>query len=248
MLKWICFSKSILFLSSMGSRLIVYGDIHGCLKELTLLRKSLNIQKSDIEVTVGDFLTKGKNSIGVLRYIQQNNILSVLGNHEDKLHRFMMHQDNNNEKNPIILNDDEKKVVKGFSSDDIFFISKLPLFLRYGSITVLHAGLLNHQKLDSLSKKDEKRLLRLRYLDNKGKFLTIDQEDENSIFWADAYDGNEGFIVYGHQFFEEAYRSPNALGIDTGCAYGNKLTAAIFIDLDISNYTLCSMPATIRAV
>ena len=63
------------------NKLIVYGDIHGCFNELEELRNSLNIQSNDAEVCVGDILTKGKDSIKTLRYIQKNNILSVLGNH-----------------------------------------------------------------------------------------------------------------------------------------------------------------------
>ena len=43
------------------SRLIVYGDIHGCFDELIQLRNSLNIQNGDIETCVGDVITKGND-------------------------------------------------------------------------------------------------------------------------------------------------------------------------------------------
>ena len=86
--------------------------------------------------------------------------------------------------------------------------------------------------LDNLSKKDKQKILRLRYLDENYEYLTYGKEDEKSTFWADIYDGNQGFVVYGHQWFEEVYKNKFALGIDTGCVYGNKLTAIIF---DLTN-------------
>ena len=69
-------------------RIIVYGDIHGCLDELKQLRASINPKKSDIEISVGDFLNKGPDSIKTLRYLKKKNILSVRGNNESKIIRL----------------------------------------------------------------------------------------------------------------------------------------------------------------
>lgn len=74
------------------NKLIIYGDIHGCYDEFISLRKKINPQKDDIEVCVGDIITRGKDSIKTLRYIQKHNIKSVLGNHEDKIIRYLEHQ------------------------------------------------------------------------------------------------------------------------------------------------------------
>jgi len=222
------------------SRLIVYGDIHGCFDELKKLRNSLNLQSGDVEVCVGDIITKGKDSIKTLRYFQQNNIQSVLGNHENKLLRYIEHSQNS-ENNPVILDEDESAIIDDLNSDDIEFLKKLPLYIQFGSITVLHGGLLNNQRLSDLTKKDKGKLLRLRYIDQKGKFIPYGKEDENSQFWADLYDGNQGFVVYGHQAFEKVNISPNAMGIDTGCVYGNKLSAVEFTDFSKTNYQIHSV-------
>jgi len=69
----------------MKNRVIVYGDIHGCLDELKALRKKLAIQKGDKEYTVGDFLNKGPYSRKTLKYLQKNSILSTMGNNEEKI-------------------------------------------------------------------------------------------------------------------------------------------------------------------
>jgi len=52
------------------NKLIIYGDIHGCIHEFQKLREQINPQKNDIEVCVGDIITKGFHSIETLRYIQ----------------------------------------------------------------------------------------------------------------------------------------------------------------------------------
>ena len=224
------------------NRLIIYGDIHGCYEEFVQLRSSLDTQISDVEVCVGDILTKGKDSIKTLRYIQKNNILSVLGNHEDKLLRFIVHNQNS-ENNPITLDEAEKAIIDNLYDDEIQFLKNLPLFIQFESITVLHGGLLNNQSLNDIKKKDKGKLLRLRYIDQKGKFIEYGKEDKNSQFWADLYDGSEGFVVYGHQTFKEVNVSSNAIGIDTGCVYGNKLTAIAFNSLNPKDYSIYSIPS-----
>ncbi len=219
------------------NKLIIYGDIHGCYDELFSLRNKINPQEDDIEVCVGDIITKGKHSIKTLDFIIANNIKSVLGNHEDKIIRYLNHQ-KSNKKNPIQLDNDEQSIVDNLSQKHIEFLQNMPLFLRFGEITVVHGGLQNYMNLDDLSKKDYQKILRMRYLDQNGNYLTLGQEDDNSVFWADIYDGNQGFIIYGHQWSQEIRKSKFALGIDTGCVYGNKLTALVFENVDIWDYNI----------
>ena len=209
------------------NKLIIYGDIHGCYDEFLSLRNQINPQKNDIEVCVGDIITKGKNSIKTLDFIIKNNIKSVLGNHEDKIIRYLNHQ-KSNKKNLIELDKDEQSIVDNLSEKHIDFLQNLPLYLQFEHITVLHGGIQNSMDLKNLSKRDKQKILRMRYLDENGEYLTYGQEDENSTFWADIYDGSQGFIIYGHQWFNEPKKSNFALGIDTGCVYGNKLTAVSF--------------------
>lgn len=209
------------------NKLIIYGDIHGCYDEFISIRNQINPQKNDIEVCVGDIITKGKHSIKTLDFVIKNNIKSVLGNHEDKIIRYLKHQ-KSNKKNHIELNRDEQNIVNSLSEKHIDFLQNLPLFLQFKDIIVLHGGIQNSIDLKNLSKRDKQKILHMRYLDENGEYLTYGQEDENSIFWADIYNGNQGFIIYGHQLFNEPKKNNFALGIDTGCVYGNKLTAVLF--------------------
>lgn len=217
------------------NELIIYGDIHGCYDEFISLRNQINPQSNDIEICVGDIVTKGKNSIKTLDYIIENGIKSVLGNHEDKIIRYLNHQKLNQENNPIKLDSDEQNIVNSLTQGHIDFLQKMPLYLKFGDVTIVHAGLENSMNLESLSKRNRQKILRIRYLDESLVYLTLGKENDKSIFWADVYDGNQGFVVYGHQPFDEVKKSEYALGIDTGCVYGNKLSAVVF---DMNNTNL----------
>ncbi len=221
----------------MNNKLIIYGDIHGCYNEFISLRKKINPNKNDIEVCVGDVITKGKDSVKLLKYIQKYNIKSVLGNHEDKLLRYLEHE-KREKKNPILLDDDEKSIIEKLDDEDIKYLNEMPLFLEFKNITILHGGIQNHHNLNNLTKKEKSKILRMRYLDSEHNFIAYGKEDENSIFWADIYDGNQGFIVYGHQWFKEVKKNNHTLGIDTGCAYGNKLSAVVFEEMNKDNFTI----------
>ena len=226
----------------MSNNLIIYGDIHGCYNEFISLRKKINPNKNDIEICVGDIITKGKDSIQVLKHLQKHNIKSVLGNHEDKLVRYLEHQ-SFDKKNPISLDEDERNIIRNLDKKDIEFLKSLPLFLKYENITILHGGLQNHLNLNDITKKEKSKILRMRYIDTENNYIAYGKEDNTSIFWADLYDGNQGFIVYGHQWFKEAKINKNAIGIDTGCVYGNKLSAVVFKNSDVDNFKIQSVKA-----
>ena len=166
------------------NRLIVYGDIHGCYNEFISLRKKINPQPNDIEVCVGDILTKGKHSLQTLDFIMNHNIKSVLGNHEEKLLRYLKHQ-KSLKKNPVKLTLDEENIIASLTKEHIKFLESMPLFLKFGAVLVLHGGLQNRMNLDNLTKRDKEKILRLRYIDQDEHFIAYDQKQEDSIFWAD---------------------------------------------------------------
>ncbi len=213
------------------NKLIIYGDIHGSYDELITLRKKINPQKDDIEVCVGDIITRGKDSVKTLRYIQEHNIKSVLGNHEDKIIRYLQYE-KQAIKNPITLDEDEQNIVNSLDLKDIEFLMNLPLFMKFENITIVHGGLKNSYDLDNLTKNQKAKILRMRYLDKNQNFIAFGKEENDSIFWANLYDGNQGFVIYGHQWLQEAKINQFAIGIDTGCVYGNKLSAVIFKKID----------------
>lgn len=67
-------------------RLIVVGDVHGMLSELQdLLRKLEFDSKNDHLVAAGDMISKGPDSVGVIKLLMSLNASAVRGNHEDRV-------------------------------------------------------------------------------------------------------------------------------------------------------------------
>jgi hypothetical protein len=210
-------------------RLIVYGDIHGCLDELKSLRQQLAPKNGDIEVSLGDIINKGPYSKELIEYLSANNIRAIFGNHEDKFLRYRHFELSKTKKNPVVLSNSQQKIYDSLEDTHFDYLSSMSHFFRFGKVTLIHAGLTNVMNIDELSKKDMELIMHIRWLDKKFHFVSIEEtKSKGEYFWADVYDGSSGFIVYGHQPFREVKVNTNALGIDTGCAYGNKLTAAIF--------------------
>jgi diadenosine tetraphosphatase ApaH/serine/threonine PP2A family protein phosphatase len=75
--------------------------------------------------------------------------------------------------------------------------------------------------------KHQKNVLRVRYVSPEGRMVPLGEEnlDQGDKWWADLYDGRFGTVIYGHQPYDEVAFSKHAIGIDTGCVFGGKLTA-----------------------
>ena len=216
-------------------RVIIYGDIHGCLDELILLREKIDIKEDDIEISVGDFLSKGPYSIQTLRFLQKNGILCVRGNHEDRYIRYKIHfeeEKRSGKKNPMKVDEDFKKVFFSLKRSDFDFLNSLKFFIKIDRLTVVHGGVTNRIFLDRATKEDFAKVMRLRFVDENQDFVSLDEVDKKGCcYWSEIYDGHEGFIVYGHQPFLKPKIDRFSIGIDTGAVYGNYLSAVVF-DMD----------------
>lgn len=222
---------------------IIYGDLHGCIDEFIQLREKINPQKEDQEICVGDIITKGPASIQILRYLHKHNILSILGNHEEKILRYLKHE-KQSKSNPVKLDQDEKSIVKNLNISDVQYLESLPLFYHFKNLLIIHAGVQNSMNLNNLNKREQQKVIRLRYIDTNGHFVEYGKETNESIFWSDIYNGTQGFVVYGHQPFREPKINKYSLGIDTGCVYGNRLSAAVFdLNKDNVSYQVINVPA-----
>jgi len=197
--------------------IVVYGDIHGCLEEFDELRKVVPKAK---EICVGDLIDRGEYAHELVEYIRKNDIKSVMGNHEYKhVRKFWGRK--------VQLDDNQKEVYNDLTKEDLKFLEKLPLFMKYDNTTILHAGINN--KIDLEKSYNLTHILYMRDLDENGDFLALNH-NQNAKYWAEIYDGREGFVIHGHQPFSEVTRFNNSLAIDTGCVFGNKLSAVYIKD------------------
>ena len=128
----------------MKNRIIVYGDIHGCLDELKALRKKLAIQKGDKEYTVGDFLNKGPYSRKTLKYLQKNRILSTMGNNEEKIAKIYREYQQKGTTFLQTLKKPTQKTIQELKKEDVDFLESLPYFIKKRSCVIsLFSFLLN---------------------------------------------------------------------------------------------------------
>lgn len=73
----------------MSERLIAIGDIHGCQVALEALLDVIKPNKSDVVVTLGDYVDRGQDSRGVIDTLielrNRTQLIPLLGNHEEMM-------------------------------------------------------------------------------------------------------------------------------------------------------------------
>lgn len=217
----------------------IVGDVHGCLDELVELLGRLGYAvTTDAEgrpvdaehpdgrtvVFVGDLVDRGPSSVGVLRLAMgmtaSGNALAVPGNHEAKLIRA--------------LDGAKVKATHGLETTLAELEQETPEFRRAvrdwcyslvshlvlddGNLVVAHAGLKQayHGRASG----------RVRQFALYGD--TTGETDEFGLPvrypWADEYRGR-AMVVYGHTPTTRLEWINNTLCLDTGCAFGGRLSA-----------------------
>jgi diadenosine tetraphosphatase ApaH/serine/threonine PP2A family protein phosphatase len=233
----------------MNNRTIIFGDVHGCLVELTNLVKSLELRPSDKLVFCGDLVDKGPDSAGVVAFVRalakSFNVVLVKGNHEEKHERFRKHETKwleTGKTNPIKNAEVLREINNELNADDVAFLETAVLFheLPEHKALVVHAGVpptMRHLPdlgdLKGKRKKFANQMLRFRFADSDGHMVPLsDCDPSRHSFWADGYDGRFGHVFFGHEPFTgtEPKRFKHATGLDTGCVFGGSLTVAVFED------------------
>jgi predicted phosphodiesterase len=197
----------------MESRTVVVGDIHGCYDELVNLLDKVEFGEHDRLISVGDLMVKGEKSREVLElFMRDSRLTAVIGNHDLALRRRW-----NGEK--FKLKPAQKATHKELKADKeryVAYLNSLPFMIDLGTHLVVHAGLRPNVALHSQTTED---LTELRTLGEK-------RESREGTPWYDVYDG-EKIVLFGHWPAPEPRRGRKALGLDTGCVYGHRLTAYI---------------------
>lgn len=206
------------------TRTVVVGDIHGCYDELVSLLTSIDLGATDRVVAVGDLVTKGPKSKQVLDLFRTDNrFLSVLGNHDLALLRYWRGEVDS-------LKNSQAKTAAELGPDlPVYrdFLGSLPLMIDLGDHLVVHAGVRPGVPLEEQAADD---LTELRTLGE-------DRTSRKGVRWYEVYD-SEQTVLFGHWPNPKPIQTPHAIGLDTGCVYGHRLTAYI-----IESKQLVSVPA-----
>jgi hypothetical protein len=194
------------------------GDVHGCSQELSQLLAVLALGPEDEVLFAGDLFDRGPDPLGVLDLVEQYGSRSVMSNHED----YLLHA--------------LEKVGRGVPFEtrheyvirclrqvapqaDRFhaFLRALPLFRRGPGWLLVHAGIDPDRGAEA---SDRETLLNVR---------AWPKDQLQAPQWYESYTGSE-LVVFGHNARRQAVMHRHegtlvAVGLDTGCVYGGKLTA-----------------------
>lgn len=69
-------------------RLIAVGDVHGCVDELQALLRRCDFRPGDLVVFLGDLVSKGPDSLGVVQMARELGAIGVRGNHDFEVIRW----------------------------------------------------------------------------------------------------------------------------------------------------------------
>jgi diadenosine tetraphosphatase ApaH/serine/threonine PP2A family protein phosphatase len=205
-------------------RKIVIGDIHGCFDELTDLLELLELRADDRVVAVGDLIVKGEKNREVLDlFIDDERFSSVIGNHDRALRQCWRGE-------PIRLTKAQKKASAELAVDlerYANYLKSLPYMIDLDSHLVVHAGVrpgvpLKHQMASDLTEM---------------RTMGANPSRRKGVPWYDVYRGRKT-VLFGHWPAKEPRRASRAIGLDTGCVYGGRLTAFL-----LESNQLLSVPA-----
>lgn len=216
----------------------IIGDIHGCYKELCHLLNELGyVNRGETYfhplerklIFLGDLTDRGPASLKVINLVyhlvmEHEQAIYVPGNHCNKLYRYFLgnnvkiqHGLETTVQEYTSLNHrDQAHIKRKFMS--LYETAPLYLQLQHLNLIVAHAGI----KEEYIGREDSQVKTFVLYgditgeSDHKGRPIRRD--------WAQDYDGDR-LIVYGHTPVLEPRQVNNTINIDTGCVFGNTLTA-----------------------
>lgn len=222
----------------------IVGDIHGCAVELAELVERLGMGSEDRLVSVGDLFHRGPDPVGVMEILQELDAPFVLGNHELAVLRRVglapagvdpsdrparraefptLDEDDlaGDGGMPCVVAPERRADVLRFLQDHAGF------YLRNSDVPcagptddgrgwcVVHAGRLPGVPLEEC---EPMQLTRSRRLPMRHR-----------PYWYEVWEGPE-LVLFGHTpspipRMQRVGGRLVALGLDTGCVYGGKLTA-----------------------
>lgn len=215
----------------------IIGDLHGCFEELQSLLKKLGYEngrhpEGRTLIFVGDITDRGPRNVDCLRLVKQlvteGAAMGVCGNHDAKLKRYLdgrkVQVSHGMEATAAELEEVSDEEKKGFSN---FLDGLLSHYVfDQGKLVVAHAGIKEKYQGKASSRVRSFCL----YGDTTGEVDEFGYPER--LDWAADYRG-DAMVVYGHTPVEEARWFNRTIDIDTGCAFGGKLTALRYPELEL---------------
>lgn len=220
-------------ISTGDKRVIIVGDVHGCLGKLKALledRLAVNFAE-DVVILAGDLVVKGPDSIGVVQYAMEKKMLAIKGNHDIKaIKAAKQWRKKRSEPKPA------HAFVKEMSEEQLAWLDALPFTITDldKKAIVVHAGFVPGRSLSRQSETDMTTMRNLVPLDGvaspgQPSVVAVDHA-EAGVPWASLWEGGnrgEFHVFFGHDSKRGLQLWPLATGLDTGACKGGSLTAAV---------------------
>lgn len=209
---------------SKFEEIFVIGDVHGCFDELMIMLKRISNHDKILKLFVGDLVNKGPKNSEVINFMMSHTdeCLSVRGNHDE----VVISEWIANSKNPGSLKP-KNKWIESITKEQIDYLISLPYTISLPSINnciIVHAGLIPNVTLDQM---DRLALTTLRNLVETKPDQYEWKAKGEGVAWVEKWKGPQ-FVYFGHDAKRRLQKGQFAIGLDTGCVYGNQLTG-VFI-------------------
>lgn len=199
----------------------IIGDVHGC---FYTLKKLINKLPEDSEIIfVGDLCDKGSHSKDVIDFVITNNYACVKGNHEHLMEKYLYDVIIHGEHSP--WSDDYRyggiQTCENYKDDHesmfkhLEWIKTLPMYIQKENFFITHGYALPYYE-----HKNDPEYYNHFLLNRYEEGVSEVKKQEGGVV-----------NVFGHCVFNEVIKNENFIAIDTGCAYGKKLTC---IELETS--------------
>ncbi len=208
--------------NSEFSKIFAVGDVHGCSGKLAALLDRLPLDpEGDLLVFLGDYLNRGPQSREVLEILldvegRVRNTVFLMGNHEHALLGYAETGDPDDLR--LIRPLGVEETLKSYGRNTMrtlrdlsflppghrSFLEGLVPWFRAGGYLFTHAGIVPEEDVE-ISPLDRLLTVRRTFLEYDGPLKET--------------------VVFGHTPFSTPFLAPGKIGIDTGAAYGNLLTA-----------------------
>jgi hypothetical protein len=228
-------------------RLILIGDLHGCLKEAEELLVKCDARPEDHVLFLGDLVDRGPDSAGccdlALRIeARQNKPACILGNHEEK---HLFYDDIEKRKGRVNVDIpthvETRQQLKRHHYD---YFRRMPKFIRFPehNLVAVHAGVFPGRPIEQQT---DRHLLHIQSINPYDKWGNVrkDKDAEKSMwpsrvppeeqaswkFWHRFWNGPER-IAFGHSVLNRPLITDKVLGLDGGACFGLELWAYVLPD------------------
>lgn len=179
----------------------------------------MSFGSGDALFSVGDLVARGPDGAGVLELVASVGGRAVQGNHERRLLEARAARDGGEPGRR--LGASHTHLLETLAPHHWQMLEALPLWLDLSEheLRIVHAGLVPGMAMEL---QDPWVLTHIRTLDADG----APSDKRGATLWGERY--LEGpHVVFGHNAVDGLQLHARATGLDTGCVYGNRLTALV---------------------